>query len=155
MYEIKKYRSKIFLCSDAGTKEEFSSTEEIAKKYGRRFLSESVGASFRFCKYVILDEWGDAVAPLASRRRRFRRSTFVEKGSPVPGTGKSGNYGFFRSIRTYAEAKLNARVVNEEGEPSCRPSRRAEKLSGLMWDDNVRHVERSWKRHRDHQWKQK
>lgn len=155
MHEIKKYQSKIFLCARDGTREVFSSVSEIKKKYGWRFLSE-IGAGFNLSGFQLKDEFGDVVLATPQKELKRRRLvTFVEKGVPVPRTGKSGHYSFFRAIKVYGEVKLNARCIHEDGEPECRPSRRSTKLSGAMWDDRVRHVERSWKKHRGHQWRAK
>lgn len=155
MHEIKKYQSKIFLCARDGTREVFSSVSEIKKKYGWRFLSE-IRAGFNLSGFQLKDEFGDVVLATPQKELKRRRLvTFVEKGVPVPRTGKSGHYSFFRAIKVYGEVKLNARCIHEDGEPECRPSRRSTKLSGAMWDDRVRHVERSWKKHRGHQWRAK
>lgn len=65
---------------------------------------------------------------------------------PVPGTACSrGGGGSFRNIKTYGEIRLNALVVDEDGEVQARSRRRN---LPTAWEDFQRRSAKSWKEQR-------
>jgi hypothetical protein len=151
----------------------FSTIEELAVAFGRRFAAQPHGCPFSASRVQDLHQDWDGLsfsrlsafnrggAQLAAQllldladslheRERAARWARVFKhyhpGAPVPGVSKSrGGNGYFRRVGTFSEAKQNALTVREDGEPAARPSRT---YAGLphAWDDVHRARPPSWKR---------
>lgn len=80
---------------------------------------------------------------------RARLPPSVYRRGSVPGIHKTGgHYAYFRSPRTHAT--LSAARFHEADVPSMRPCQRR---LPTRWDDCGRTMDRTWKRHRLHQWK--
>lgn len=73
------------------------------------------------------------------------------RGVPVPRTGRRSPYRYRRHPATQAERRL-AFALSEEGEPTIRGGRTMRRLP-TYWDDLGRNNQRSWKSHRQTQWR--
>lgn len=119
--------------------------------------------------FIMRDDAGDIVAPgnfaeiakaqrsAATRARIYARYRYMypfwNGEGPVPGTGRCGNYHYFRHPGTH-NLRRSAAFFAEEGEVAPRAKRNAAGIP-TAWDDYGRSDigNRSWKRHRDTQWK--
>lgn len=81
----------------------------------------------------------------AQQRNRWYRGLNYCGYGPVPRVRKfRGGNGHYRKMSTTPERRLNALVLDEEGEVACRAARQGHNLPS-SWDDFGRHKERIWK----------
>ena len=107
---------------------------------------------FIFCSRVAVFVDPDGVR----RCRRILPPGVEFRSSPVPGSGKRSPYRWFRAPRTRQELAAHAAFADDLRDEELRLAGLAARAGRrrrppTAWDDQVRHVDRCWKRHRRRQ----
>jgi len=100
-------------------------------------------------RYLVLNDFGEAlaVADFAKEAPAPYDKSFGNYGVRHSGSRRRGYSHWLRVPRTQSECRMNALVVEEDGEVAARPCRHAPLLPSA-WEDLPRTVQRSWKEHR-------
>lgn len=113
----------------------------------------------RYHEYILRSSVGDNIDPDTVRAAYNASRPYIPRwgGYPNPRQPghKRGSYRWFRQPRTTQERRWAKAWDDEEFAPKTRCSRNFRNLPNA-WDDYTRRDadDRSWKRHRKHQWKE-
>lgn len=140
--------------------EVFASLDEFAAQ-ARGWLLKALVSDATTPGFVLIDVDGRVLPPgLVTARRAALgikdQSSWVRphrfRDGPVPRTGRSrrGRYAILRHPQTLATLREAASC--DPLEPKLR-GRRGRNVIPSSWDDQFRHLERSWKRQRRTRWK--
>lgn len=171
MHCITPYQPKVILIGKDGSTRVFDSRVDALNYLGYNFICNRVGPRYSEgagWTHQLKDEFGNRLSYKdfadIQKDRNFdcwygrvytkTEPNFWNGEGPVPGTGRSRHYRFFRHPRTAAERRQNAFYDAEAGEPRPRVKRTGRYLI-CERDDCVRTCvnDRSWKRYRKTQWK--
>ena len=172
------------LWASDGTVYEYASLTAFVEAHGLYWVQRSLGPGFRVCgcatpcrvkslcpspkcyPFVLRDHAGEVISVETCEaewrrlqgpcRWRYGRYRFWNGKGPVPYTGKLGGGHYHRRVRTFPEHRACEAVLTSEGEPRFRAARNRHNLPSA-WDDIriTARYDRSWKRHRKTQYKQK
>ena len=181
MYTIPPAINAITLFNSRGPVATYASLGEALNALSYAWISANVGRDFKVFSYrvevagwferiyqqspfILRDATGTAVT--ADQFMAFiqnqrgpriswfkRRFPYWDGAGPVPGTGRSRHYRYYRHPQTLNERRQSCRV-REDNEPSIRAARNAHNLP-TSWDDYPRRGtdNDNWKRYRKTRWK--
>ena len=182
MFVIKAYAPAVTLLARDGSARVFQSMSTALQQLGIGWIANNIAANFSdvspayrcllvydlfgcsyaapsLANFVMRDEAANKItaddfyqlnSALCQKQLRRSRSRQSWNGKgPVPGTGRSASGHYFRRPRTFNERRLSQAIASEPAGRSKRNRIPSDFDDIAIASRGVR----SWKRHRNHQWK--